>query len=87
MFEILIDVLTDFVHSCTCMKFRLVAASDFAKQMTWPELVPAFKTAIQNSDLMNGTGASELKTMNVLIGLQTIIKPFQVLSPSFERLE
>lgn len=71
-----------FVHSCTCMQFRLVAASDFAKQMTWPELVPAFKTAIQNSDLMSGTGTSELKTMNVLIGLQTIIKPFQVLSPS-----
>jgi hypothetical protein len=55
-----------------------VAVSDFAKKMTWPELVPALKTAIHNSDLMNGTGNSELKTLNVLISLQTVIKPFQV---------
>ena len=55
-----------------------MAANDFAKEMTWPELVPAFKTAIQNSDLMNVTGGSELKTLNVLMGLQTIIKPYKV---------
>ncbi len=60
------------------LQFRLVAVSDFAKKMTWPELVPALKTAIHNSDLMNGTGNSELKTLNVLISLQTVIKPFQV---------
>ena len=63
---------------CMLLQFRLVAVSDFAKQMTWPELVPALKEAIQSSDLVNGTGTSELKTLNVLIGLQTIIKPFQV---------
>ncbi|KAG0600495.1 hypothetical protein M758_11G038800 [Ceratodon purpureus] len=57
--------------------FRFVADNDFAKKMTWPELVPAFKTAIQNSDLVNVSGASELKTLNVLMGLQTIIKPYK----------
>lgn len=57
--------------------FRVVAANDFAKEMTWPELVPAFKTAIQNSDLVNVRGASELKTLNVLMGLETIIKPYK----------
>lgn len=60
------------------LQFRFVADNDFAKKMTWPELVPAFKTAIQNSDLVNSTGASELKTLNVLMGLQTIIKPYKV---------
>lgn len=60
------------------LQFRLVAVHDFAKQMTWPELVPDLKTAIQNSDLVNGTGASEMKTFNVLTVVQTITKPFQV---------
>lgn len=63
---------------CMYLQFRVVAANDFAKEMTWPELVPAFKTAIQNSDLVNVRGASELKTLNVLMGLQTIIKPYKV---------
>ncbi|BBN00117.1 hypothetical protein MPTK1_1g26560 [Marchantia polymorpha subsp. ruderalis] len=58
--------------------FRLVAVNDFARKTSWPELVPALRTAIQNSDLVNGAGeASEFKTFNVLIGVQTIIKPFQ----------
>lgn len=61
-----------------CLQFRIVAANDFAKKMTWPELVPALKTAIQTSDLVNGTGVSDFKTLNVLLGLQTIIKPYQV---------
>lgn len=61
-----------------CLQFRLVVASDFAKKMTWPELVPALKAAIQNSDLVINTGTSELKTLNVMMGLQTIIKPYQV---------
>lgn len=61
------------------LQFRLVAVSDFARKATWPELVPALRTAIQNSDLVNGaTGAAEFKTLNVLIGVQTITKPFQV---------
>ncbi|CAM6082528.1 unnamed protein product [Calypogeia fissa] len=58
--------------------FRLVAVSDFARKTAWPELVPALRTAIQNSDLVNGAaGAAELKTLNVLIAVQTITKPFQ----------
>lgn len=61
-----------------CLQFRVVAANDFAKKMAWPELIPAFKTAIQSSDLVNGTGVSDFKTLNVLLGLQTIIKPYQV---------
>lgn len=65
-----------------CLQFRFVADNDFAKKMTWPELVPVFKSAIQNSDLVNSTGASELKTLNVLMGLQTIIKPYKVAPPA-----
>ncbi|KAL2650845.1 hypothetical protein R1flu_018973 [Riccia fluitans] len=58
--------------------FRLVAVNDFARKSAWPELVPAFRNAIQNSDLVNGAvESSEFKTLNVLIGVQTIIKPFQ----------
>jgi hypothetical protein len=57
--------------------FRLVAVHDFAKQKSWPELVPALKTAIHNSDLVTVLAPSEFKTLNVLIALQTIIKPFQ----------
>jgi hypothetical protein len=66
--------------------FRLVAVHDFAKNLTWPELVPAFKAAIQNSDLVNAAGNPELRTLNVLIGVQTLIKPFQYfLSPTVAR--
>jgi hypothetical protein len=57
--------------------FRLVAVHDFAKQKSWSELVPALKTAIHNSDLVTVPAPSEFKTLNVLIALQTIIKPFQ----------
>nr|PNR26439.1 hypothetical protein PHYPA_031014 [Physcomitrium patens] len=57
--------------------FRVVAVNDFAKNMTWPELVPAFKAAIQSSNLLNTAGDAELRTLNVLIGVQTITKPFQ----------
>ncbi|KAL3700792.1 hypothetical protein R1sor_018814 [Riccia sorocarpa] len=58
--------------------FRLVAVNDFARKSAWPELVPALRSAIQNSDLVNGAAeSSEFKTLNVLIGVQTIIKPFQ----------
>ncbi len=55
-----------------------MAVHDFAKQKSWPELVPALKTAIHNSDLVTVPAPSEFKTLNVLIALQTIIKPFQV---------
>jgi hypothetical protein len=54
-----------------------VAVHDFAKQKSWSELVPALKTAIHNSDLVTVPAPSEFKTLNVLIALQTIIKPFQ----------
>ena len=60
------------------MQFRLVTVHDFAKQKTWPELVPALKVAVENIDMVNGSETSDMKTLNCLLGLQTITKPFQV---------
>jgi hypothetical protein len=43
------------------LQFRLVAVHDFAKNMTWPELVPPFQAAVQSSDLVNAAANSELR--------------------------
>lgn len=64
-------------------QFRLVTVHDFAKQKAWPELVPALKAAVENIDMVNGSEASEMKTLNCLLGLQTITKPFQVSNKYF----
>jgi hypothetical protein len=45
--------------------------------MMWPELVPTLKAAIRNSDVMIDTKPSRFKTINVLLCLQQIIKPFR----------
>lgn len=57
--------------------FHLVIVNDFVRENTWPELVPSLRTAIQNSNLVNATSSLQWKTLNALIALQTIIKPFQ----------
>ncbi|KAH9325798.1 hypothetical protein KI387_005976, partial [Taxus chinensis] len=57
--------------------YRLVIANDFVRENTWPDLVPALMTAIQNSNLVNGATGLRWKTVNALIALQTTIKPFQ----------
>jgi hypothetical protein len=54
-----------------------VAINDFAKAMMWPELVPTLKAAIRDSDVMINTKPSRFKTINVLLCLQQIIKPFR----------
>ncbi|KAG0569597.1 hypothetical protein KC19_6G101400 [Ceratodon purpureus] len=66
--------------------FRIVTVHDFAKQKTWPELVPALKVAVENIDMVNVSEASDMKTLNCLLGLQTITKPFQYfLNPTMAR--
>lgn len=57
--------------------FHLVIVNDFVRENTWPELIPSLRTAIQNSNLVNATSSLQWKTLNALLALQTIIKPFQ----------
>ncbi|CAK8563851.1 unnamed protein product [Lathyrus sativus] len=56
--------------------FRVVAAADFVKQSLWPDLVPNLQSAIQNSHLINGSN-STWNTINALIVLHALIRPFQ----------
>lgn len=58
-------------------QFRVVAAADFVKQSLWPDLVPNLQFAIQNSHLINGSN-STWNTINALIVLHALIRPFQV---------
>lgn len=66
--------------------FHLVIVNDFVRENTWPELVPSLRTAIQNSNLVNAASSLQWKTLNALLALQTIIKPFQYfLNPKVAR--
>eukprot|EP01018_Ginkgo_biloba_P009463 Gb_12572 [translate_table: standard] len=66
--------------------FRLVIVHDFVRENTWPELVPALRTAIQSSNLVNGTTGLQWKTLNAFVALQTITKPFQYfMNPTMAR--
>lgn len=66
--------------------FHLVIVNDFVRENTWPELVPSLRTAIQNSNLVNAASGLQWKTLNALLALQTIIKPFQYfLNPKLAR--
>ncbi|XP_068662047.1 importin beta-like SAD2 homolog isoform X2 [Aristolochia californica] len=56
--------------------FRMVVASDFVKENSWPELVPELRSAIQNSNIFSES-AHHWKTVNALTILQTVLKPFQ----------
>lgn len=61
------------------MQFRLIVVNDFVKNNSWPEFVPELKSVIQSSNLISQGAYSQRSTINALIVLQTIVKPFQVL--------
>ncbi|KAF7836882.1 importin beta-like SAD2-like protein isoform X1 [Senna tora] len=56
--------------------FRAVAVAEFVKKDLWPELVPNLRSAIQNSNLVNSSN-SKWKTINALIVLHALLRPFQ----------
>lgn len=51
---------------------------EFKKQNSWPELVPDLRTAIQNSNLINNGANCRWNTVNALIVLHALVRPFQV---------
>lgn len=60
------------------VQFRPIVDAEFVKHNLWPELVPELRSVIQDSDLVNSNGNSTWKTINALIVLQSVIRPFQV---------
>ncbi|XP_015944961.1 importin beta-like SAD2 homolog [Arachis duranensis] len=56
--------------------FQSVAVAEFVKQNSWPELVPYLQSAIQNSNLINGS-SSACSTINALVVLHALLRPFQ----------
>ncbi|EFJ18902.1 hypothetical protein SELMODRAFT_112168 [Selaginella moellendorffii] len=68
--------------------FRIVASHDFSGQeKSWQELVPALHNAVKNSDLVADVStAPPYKTLNALLAIQAITKPFQYfLDPTVAR--
>lgn len=57
--------------------FRQVVEKDFAKENSWPQLVPQLKLVIQSSDAISPGHHPEWKTISALTVLQSIIRPFQ----------
>ncbi|CAM0874180.1 unnamed protein product [Alopecurus aequalis] len=57
--------------------FRQVVEKDFAKENSWPQLVPQLKLVIQSSDAISPGHHPEWKTINALTLLQSIVRPFQ----------
>ncbi|KAI9195873.1 hypothetical protein LWI28_018945 [Acer negundo] len=57
--------------------FRVILVAEFVKQNSWPELVPKLRSAIQNSNLINNGANCGWNTVNALMVLHSIIRPFQ----------
>ncbi|XP_051180407.1 uncharacterized protein [Lolium perenne] len=57
--------------------FRQVAEKDFAKENSWPQLVPQLKLVIQSSDAISPGHHPEWKTINALTVLHSTVRPFQ----------
>ncbi|KAI8561936.1 hypothetical protein RHMOL_Rhmol04G0380500 [Rhododendron molle] len=57
--------------------FRVIVATEFVKENSWPDIVPKLRAVIQTSDLINNGGSCEWKTINALTVLQSLIRPFQ----------
>lgn len=57
--------------------FRVIVASVFVKENSWPELVPELASVIQNSSLISGAANCEWNTINALTVLHSLIRPFQ----------
>ncbi|KAE9455022.1 hypothetical protein C3L33_13046, partial [Rhododendron williamsianum] len=58
--------------------FRVIVATEFVKENSWPDIVPKLRAVIQTSDLINNGGSCQWKTINALTVLQSLIRPFQV---------
>ncbi|KAJ0034879.1 hypothetical protein Pint_24242 [Pistacia integerrima] len=58
--------------------FRVIVSVEFMKQNSWPELVPDLRTAIQNSNLINNGASCGWNTVNALMVLHALVRPFQV---------
>eukprot|EP00250_Pteridium_aquilinum_P033256 c5372_g1_i1 orf=217-3513(+) len=84
----LVDALlqSDFVVLKTLAEgFRFILDNDFVRTNTWPELVPAMKTALQ-TNLLNKAGSLEVRAYNVLVALQAMVKPFRYfMNPTLAR--
>ncbi|KAK6930334.1 Importin-beta, N-terminal domain [Dillenia turbinata] len=57
--------------------FRVIVVAEFVNSNLWPELVPELRSVIQNSDLINNDANSDWKTINALVVLQALVRPFQ----------
>ncbi|KAK2647116.1 hypothetical protein Ddye_022311 [Dipteronia dyeriana] len=57
--------------------FRVILVAEFLKQTSWPELVSELQSAIQNSNHINNGANCGLNTVNALMVLHAIIRPFQ----------
>lgn len=51
--------------------------SEFVKKNAWPELVLELRSAIEKSSLISSSESS-WSTVNALMVLLTVVKPFQV---------
>lgn len=56
----------------------MIAVAEFVKENLWPDLVPNLRSAIQNSNLVDNFN-SKWNTINALIILHALLRPFQVL--------
>lgn len=66
--------------------FRVIVAAEFVKDNSWPELIPELQSVIHISNLINGSGNGEWKTVNALTVLHSLIRPFQYfLNPKVAR--
>ncbi|KAH9684059.1 Importin N-terminal domain-containing protein [Citrus sinensis] len=57
--------------------FRVIVGVEFVKQNSWPELVHELQSAIQSSYLISKDANSGWTTVNGLMVLHALIKPFQ----------
>lgn len=77
--------LTSFLFLCShislviCWQFRVIVASVFVKENSWPDLVPELASVIQNSNLIRSAANCEWNTVGALTILHALIRPFQVL--------
>uniref|UniRef100_A0A1J3IUD6 Importin beta-like SAD2-like protein n=1 Tax=Noccaea caerulescens TaxID=107243 RepID=A0A1J3IUD6_NOCCA len=56
--------------------FHIVVVSEFVKKNAWPELVLELRSAIEKSSLISSSDSS-WSTVNALMVLLTVVKPFQ----------
>ncbi|KAJ4721925.1 importin beta-like SAD2-like [Melia azedarach] len=57
--------------------FRVIVGAEFVKQNSWPELVPELRSAIQSINLISNGANCEWNTVNALMVLHALIRPFQ----------